>query len=106
VGKGILHNSAKFRHVNSHVEGRQCLEPYERAASEFLRGILPTDESLEIGCGELNEGLEEVPLLGPVPRHMPEVFEDLVRLPPVGEIEEVNPIEVRCGLVPVIWVEG
>jgi hypothetical protein len=105
VSKVILDDSAKFQHVNSHVEVRQCLEPDERAASEFLRGFLPADESLEIGCGELNEGLEEVSLFGLVPRHMPEGFEDLVGLPPVGEIEEVNPIEVRCGLVPVIWMK-
>jgi hypothetical protein len=40
-----------------------------------------------------------------VPRHMPKVFEDLMRLPPVGKIKEVNPIEVHRGLTPVIRVK-
>jgi hypothetical protein len=105
VGKVILHDFTKFQDVNSHIVVRQCLEPCERAANEFLRGFLPPDESLEMGCGELNEGLETVPVLGVLSHRVPKSFEDFVALPPVGEIEEVNRIEVRRGLMPIIWMK-
>ena len=52
------------------------------------------EEPLEIGRGELDEGLEEVPLFGVVARCMPEPFEDFVAFPPVGEVVEVDPIQV------------
>ena len=53
-----------------------------------------TGESFEIGGGELDEGLEEVPLFSVVANGMPKPFEDFVGFPPVGVVVEVDPIEV------------
>jgi hypothetical protein len=50
--------------------------------------------SLEISSGELDERLEEVPLFGVVARCMPKAFKDFVAFPPVGEVVEVDPIQV------------
>ena len=66
----------------------------ESAACEFLRRLFMADEPFEMSGGDLDDGLEEVSLLGIVPHCMPESLEDLVTFPPVGEVVEVNPIEV------------
>lgn len=66
----------------------------EPAAREFLRGLFVTEESLEIGGGDLDKGLEEVPLLGVRSHRVPESLEDFVTFPPVGEVVEVDPIQV------------
>jgi hypothetical protein len=42
----------------------------------------------------LDKGLEEVSLLAVVPHRVPKAFEDLVTFPPVGEVVEVDPIEI------------
>jgi len=52
------------------------------------------EELLEIGGGELDEGLEEVSLFSVVTNCMPEPFEDFVALPPVGKVVEVDPVQV------------
>ena len=52
------------------------------------------DEPFEISGGNLDEGLEEVSLRGIVPHGVPQSLEDLVTFPPVGEVVEVNPVEV------------
>jgi len=63
-----------------------------------------TKESLEIRGGELNEGLEEVSLHAVVPHRVPQSLEDFVAFPPVGEIVEVNPIQViLCPLPSFRW---
>ena len=53
-----------------------------------------TGESFEIGGGELDEGLEEIPLFGVVANGMPKSFEDFMAFPPVGVVVEVDSIEV------------
>ena len=53
-----------------------------------------TEKVFEVGGGELDEGLEEVPLLGIVARCLPKTFKDFVALPPVGVVIEVNPIQI------------
>ena len=73
---------------------RQVLKPGEPAACEFPRRLFVADESFEMSGGDLDEGLEEVSLLGIVPHCMPESLENFVTFPPVGEVVEVNPIEV------------
>lgn len=50
------------------------------------------EKPLEIRGGDLDEGLEEISLLGTVSHCVPESLEDLVTFPPVGEIVEVDPI--------------
>ena len=52
------------------------------------------EESLEIRSGELDEGLEEISLLGALARGMPKTFEHFVAFPPVGIVVEVDPMEV------------
>ncbi len=52
------------------------------------------EESLEIGGGELNEGLEKVSLLAVVPHRVPESLENFVTFPPVGEVVEVDSVQV------------
>ncbi len=66
----------------------------EPATRELLRGLFIAEESLEIGGRELDEGLEEVPLLGVVSHRVPQSLEDFVTFPPVGEVVEIDPIEV------------
>jgi hypothetical protein len=51
-------------------------------------------EEFEICCGELDEGLEEVPLFGVVANCMPEPFEHFVAFPPVGKVVEINSIQI------------
>ena len=53
-----------------------------------------TEKVFEIGGGELNESLEEVPLFGVVARCVPEPFENFVAFPPVGVVVEVDSIQV------------
>ena len=50
-----------------------------------------TEKVFEVGGGELDEGLEEVPLLGIVARCLPKTFKDFVAFPPVGVVVEVDP---------------
>ena len=64
----------------------------EPATRELLRGLFVAEESLEIGGGELDEGLEEVSLFGVVARCVPKTFKDFVAFPPVGVVVEVDPI--------------
>ena len=66
----------------------------EPATRELLRGLFIAEESLEIGGGELDEGLEEVSLFGIVAHGMPESLEDFVAFPPVAEVVEVDSIQV------------
>ena len=66
----------------------------EPATCKFLRRLCVTEKSFQVGGGDLDEGLEEVSLLGIVPHGMPESFEDLVTFPPVGKVVEVNSIEI------------
>lgn len=66
----------------------------EPATRKLLRGLFIAEESLEIGGGELDEGLEEVPLFGVVARCVPEPFENFVAFPPVGVVVEIDSIQV------------
>jgi hypothetical protein len=50
------------------------------------------EEPLEIGGGELDEALEEVPLFSIVARCMPESLEDFMTFPPVGEVIKIDSI--------------
>src|SRR2546423_927059 len=84
----------KSNDIDSHIQLRQILKTCEPATYEFLRRLFVAEEPLEVGGGDLDEGLEEVSLLGIVPHGMPESFEDLVTFPPVGKVVEVNPIEI------------
>ena len=82
------------------------MKTYESAARELLCRLFTAEESLEIGGGELDEGLEEVPLFGVVARCMPKAFKDFVAFPPVGEIVEVDPIQVILRPLPFFWWKG
>ena len=64
------------------------------APREFLRGLFTAEESLEIRGGELDEGLEEIPLFAAMARSMPKTFKHFVGFPPVGVVVEVDSIEV------------
>ena len=66
----------------------------EPTAHELLCGLFITEESLEIGGGELDKGLEEVPLFGVVARYVPKTFKDFVAFPPVGVVVEIDSISV------------
>ena len=95
--KGRRRSSVLFRqsdHIDSHIQLRQVLKTCEPATRELLRGLFIAEESLEIGGGELDEGLEEVPLFGVVARCVPEPFENFVAFPPVGVVVEVDSIQV------------
>jgi len=61
---------------------------------EFLRRLFVAEEPLEIGRGDLDEGLEEVSLRGIVSHRVPQSLEDLVTFPPIGKIIEVNSIQI------------
>ena len=66
----------------------------EPTTCEFLRRLFVAEEPLEIGGGDLDEGLEKVSRHAVVPHCVPQSFEDLVTFPPIGEVVEVNPIEI------------
>ena len=70
------------------------MQSYEPTTRELLRGLFIAEESLEIGGGELDEGLEEVALLGAMAHGMPKTFKHFVGFPPVGVVVEVDSIEV------------
>jgi len=82
------------------------LKTCEPATCEILRRLFVADEPFEISGGDLDEGLEEVPLRGIVPHGMPESLEDLVTFPPVGEVVEVNPIQVILCPLPFFRWKG
>ena len=52
------------------------------------------EESLEIGGGELDKGLEKVSLLGVRSHRVPESLEDFVTFPPVGEVKKIDSVQV------------
>jgi hypothetical protein len=56
--------------------------------------LFVAEEPLEIGGGDLDEGLEEVSLLAVVSHCVPQSLEDFVTFPPVGKVVEVDPIQV------------
>ncbi len=64
----------------------------EPATNELLRSLFIAKELLQIRCGKLDKGLEEVSWLGIVSHGVPESFEDLVAFPPVGVVVQVDPI--------------
>ena len=64
------------------------------------------EESLEIRSGELDEGLEEISLLGAMARGMPKTFKHFVAFPPVVVVVEVDPIEVILRSLPMFWWKG
>ena len=81
-------------HVDPHVERRYLLQSNYAAGYQTPRCPVVTGESFEIGGGELDEGLEEVPLFSVVARCVPEPFEDFAAFPPVGVVVEVDPIQI------------
>ena len=81
-------------HIDSHINLRESLKSCEPSARELLRSLFIAGESFEIGGGELDEGLEEVPLFGVVARCVPKTFKDFVAFPPVGVVVEVDPIQI------------
>ena len=88
---------ARFRKsddVDSHIKLGQILKTCKPAARELLCGLFTAEELLEISGGELDKGLEEVPLFGVVARCVPEPFEYFVAFPPVGVVVEVDSIQV------------
>ena len=94
MGKVILHDSVESHHIDPHIQLRQVLKTCESATRKLLCGLFIAEESLEIGGGELDEGLEEVPLFGVVARCVPEPFENFVAFPPVGVVVEIDSIQV------------
>ena len=102
-------NPARFRNsddVDSHIKMRQTLKTCEPVACEFLRRLFVAEEPLEIGGGKLNKGLKEVSLLAVVPHCVPQPLEDFVTFPPVGEVVEVDPIQVILCLLPFFRWKG
>ena len=92
-GNGLVLFS-KSNDIDSHIKFRQALKACEPATNELLRGLFIAEESFEIGGGKLDEGLEEVSLLGVVPHRVPESLEDFVTFPPVGEVVQIDPIQI------------
>jgi hypothetical protein len=68
--------------------------------------LFVAEEPLEIGGGDLDEGLEKVSLLAVVPHRVPQSLEDFVAFPPVGEVVEVDPIQVILRPLPFFWWKG
>ncbi len=79
-------------HVDPHVERRDLLQSNYAVGDQISRCPVVAGELFEIGGGELDEGLEEVPLFSVVANCMPKSFEDFVTFPPVGVVVEVDPI--------------
>ena len=78
------------------------MEPGEAAAGELVGGGGIAEEAFEIGGGKLDQGLKEMSLLGLVPDSVPEAFEDFVAFPPVGEVVQIDPIQIVFRLLPVL----
>ena len=64
------------------------------APRKVLCSLFMAEEPLEICGGELDEGLEEIPLFSAMAGCMPKTFEHFVAFPPVGIVVEVDPMEV------------
>jgi len=79
-------------HVDPHVESRDFSQSNDAVGDQIPHCPVVTGESFEIGGGELDEGLEEVPLFSVVANGMPKSFEYFVAFPPVGVVVEVDPI--------------
>jgi len=67
------------------------------------RGV--TEKTFEICGGDLNECLEKVSLLAGVLHCVPQSLEHLVTFPPIGEIVEINPIEIVFRSLPFVGGE-
>ena len=78
----------------------------EPAPRKCLSGLFMAEESLEIGRGELDEGLKKVPLFGAMACRMPKTFKHFVAFPPVGVVVEVDPIAVILGPLPMFLRKG
>lgn len=89
-----LYRCGQLRNVETHIGGRNLLQSNDSSAIKIVRCVRMSQKVFEIGCGELDESLEEIPLFGAVPRCLPQSFEGFVRFPPIGEIVEVDSIAV------------
>jgi hypothetical protein len=92
-------------HVDPHVECRYLLQSNEAVGYQIPRCPVVTGEPLEIGSGDLDKGLKKVSLLAVVSHRVPQSFEYLVTFPPIGEIVEVDPIEIVLRGLPLIGGE-
>ena len=66
----------------------------EPAPRKILCSLFMAEELFEICGGEVDEGLEEISLLGAVARGMPQRFKHFVAFPPVGVVIEIDALEV------------
>ncbi len=80
--------------AHPHIELRRPLQSSYAFGKQISRCPVIAEESLEIGDGELDEGMEEVLLFGVVARCVPEPFENFVAFPPVGVVVEVDSVQV------------
>ena len=70
------------------------MQSNDAVGDQIRRCSVVTSKSFEIGGGELDEGLEEIPLFSAMAGCMPKTFEHFVAFPPVGIVVEVDPMEV------------
>lgn len=90
----LLNIFCESSHVDPHIELWALLQSNDTVSYQISRCLVVADELFEIGGGELDKGLEEVSLLGVVAYCMPEPFEDFVTFPPVGEVVEVDSVQI------------
>jgi hypothetical protein len=70
------------------------LQSSKASAHEILRRPIVAGETLEVGRGELNKGLEKISRFGLVSGRIPERFENLMAFPPIRVVVEVYAVEV------------
>ena len=101
----VVHRADEGAELQAHVaapaDGRQA---GDRFPSQAMRPLRRADVALQVRRRDLDDPLEELGLRALVAGQVPEPFERLVAFPPVGEVVEIDPVEIRLVLAPALRV--
>lgn len=94
MGHAMANRVAQAGDIDAHVSGRDVLESGKSSLQQIVSCRCPVEKVFQVGRRKLNKCLIKIPLFGVVPCGMPEPLEDFVTFPPVGEIIQVDSIQI------------
>src|SRR5688500_357060 len=96
----------ELREINAHVETRQSGMTRQALLRQLQRRALQPAELLQVRRRDLDDALQELARRRLVARRVPQRLQRLVALPPVREVVEIDPMEIKIVLLPPRRVGG